>query len=308
MGLFHCPMGSVYYEDEPCIDCRLCLASTEEEVVLAKRKIRDYLRTNAKTRKGPSQKIAVCGKGGTGKSTIVALMANAFLDLGYFVLVIDMDESNSGLHQMLGFRVEAKPLVDVLGRFPMGEIKSNAEWFDREKILLEDIPAEYLLGGDNLRFLMAGKITEPFQGCACSMADLIRDFVRKLVLKDKEVVIIDTEAGIESFGRGVERGVDTVIIAAEPSSESLALAEKISYMAEGIGVSKVRAIPNKVPSERVENKIIEEVEKRKIKVIGVIYLDGQISEASLEGKEPPGNSNAQKTIKEVVRRLLNESQ
>jgi CO dehydrogenase maturation factor len=42
-------------------------------------------------------KIAVCGKGGTGKSTVVALFACAFRKIGMKVTVIDSDESNSGL-------------------------------------------------------------------------------------------------------------------------------------------------------------------------------------------------------------------
>jgi CO dehydrogenase maturation factor len=137
------------------------------------------------------------------------------------------------------------------------------------------------------------------------MADLSRELVRKLVLEDKEILLIDTEAGIESFGRGVERGADTVLIAVEPSSESLVLAEKIRYMADGIGVGKVRAILNKVPSQKIEKRMIEEVEKKKIDVAGSIYWDPQISEASLEGKVPPGNSIAQEAVKEMARRLLN---
>ena len=52
MGLFHCPMGCAYYEDEPCIDCGLCLATTQEEMVLASQRIRDYLRVHAENRKG----------------------------------------------------------------------------------------------------------------------------------------------------------------------------------------------------------------------------------------------------------------
>ena len=53
--------------------------------------------------------------------------------------------------------------------------------------------------------------------------------------------------------------------------------------------------------------MIEEVGKKKIKVIGSIYLDSQISDASLEGKALPRDSYAQKVIKEVANRLLDES-
>jgi CO dehydrogenase maturation factor len=306
MGVFHCPMGCAYYEDEPCIDCRLCLATTSEEMVLASQRIRDYLRVHAENRKGPSRKLAVCGKGGTGKTTAVALMAGALRELGFSVLVIDLDESNPGLRRMLGFDREPKPLLAVRGKDPRRE-KPQEAWFAPNEMRIQDIPGEFLQGDDSLRFLMAGKIEDPFQGCACSLADLARDLVQKLVLGEKEIILIDTEAGVESFGRGVERHVDTVVIMVEPSAESIALAEKISYLADGIGVKKVRAIPNKIPSEKIGQKVAEELEKRKIRVMGVLRVDDQISEASLEGKGPSPNSGAQRCMKEIVQRLLDES-
>jgi len=299
------PYGAAYY-DEPYIDYGLCSVTTREEMVEASRKIRDYLRSHAE-RKDLSQKIAVCGKGGTGKSTVVTLMANALRGAGYLVLILDTDESNPGLHRMLGFDHQSRPLMAVLDRFSLDETKPETEWLKQDEISIQDIPSEYLIESDNLKFLMVGKIIDPFQGCACSMADIARDFIQKLVLRDKEVVLIDMEAGIESFGRGVERGVDTVLIIVEPSFESLALAEKISYMADGIGVNRVRAIPNKIPSVKIEKKIIEELEKRKIKTIGIVYFDPQISEVGLEGEALPGNSNAEEDVRKITQLLLSES-
>jgi len=299
-------MGAAYYDDEPCIDCGLCSAKIKEDMAEASKRIRDYLRTHAEKRRGPSKKIAVCGKGGTGKSTIVALMANALRQAGYLVLVMDTDESNPGLYRLFGFDQQPRPLMALLERFSLGETKPETEWLKQDEILVQDIPSEYLLECDSLKFLMAGKIADPFQGCACSIADIARGFIEKLVVKDKEIVLIDMEAGIESFGRGVERGVDTVLVVVEPSFESLALAEKISYMSDGIGVNKVMAIPNKVASEKVEERIIEELENKKIKVIGTIYFDSQINEASLEGKTLSGSSSTEEDIKRITRLLLVE--
>ena len=44
-------------------------------------------------------KIAVCGKGGCGKSTVTSLLAKALARRGKEILVIDSDESNYGLHR-----------------------------------------------------------------------------------------------------------------------------------------------------------------------------------------------------------------
>ncbi len=306
MGAIHCPFGSAFYDDEPCIDCGLCLATNKEEMVAASAKIRKYLRARAE-KTVLSKKIAIAGKGGVGKSTVVALLANAMSGAGHRVQVLDSDESNPGLQRLLGFDSrQAKPLMDLLERFSPDVTKSETKWLNREEIYSKDIPGEYVLERDSLKFLMVGKIEDPFQGCACSMADVARMFIQKLSLEDKEVVLIDMEAGVESFGRGMERGVDTVLIIVEPSFESLALAEKVSYMAEGIGVNRIRAILNKIPSASIEKKIKEELEKRKIKTAGTIYLDSKISEAGLVGDAIPDNSEAEKAARKIIQQLLAE--
>ena len=60
-------------------------------------------------------KISVCGKGGSGKSTLVSLLANQAEARGYKVLVVDSDESNSGLFRMLGFQRPPIPLMELVG-------------------------------------------------------------------------------------------------------------------------------------------------------------------------------------------------
>ena len=244
MGLFHCPLGVAFYDDEGCILCEMCSATNEEEMIEASKKIRAYLRSIAPKNR-PVKKIAVCGKGGVGKSTIVTLMANVLTEEGYSVLVMDTDESNPGLYLMFGFENGPKPLITLLSRFAMDqEGAPGTEWLGSDSIGIMDIPSEYILNRDGLKFLMVGKIEDPFQGCACSMADITRNLMEKLSLGEKEIVLIDMEAGVESFGRGMERGVDTILMIVEPSFESITLAEKIAYMAEGMGVQlRVEVMP-----------------------------------------------------------------
>jgi CO dehydrogenase maturation factor len=298
-------MGAAFYDDEVCIDCGMCSATTEADMVEASKKIRAYLKAHAAS-KGPIKKIAVCGKGGVGKSTIVNLIANTLRGEGYRVLVLDTDESNPGLYRMFGFDKQPKPLIRLLSRFSVGQPEPNTEWITRDEIAIQDIPAEYILNRDGLKFLMVGKIEDPFQGCACSMADITRDLMGKLIVKDKEVALVDMEAGIESFGRGVERNVDTVLIIVEPSFESMALAEKIGYMAQGMGISRVQAILNKVPSDNTRQRMIGELNKRSIRTIGTVYYDPQISEAGFEGRAP-GDSKAMDDVRGIIKQLLNEA-
>ncbi len=307
MGLFHCPFGVPYYDCEGCIDCGMCQATTREQMIEASKIVREHLRSEQKE-KGPPKKIAVCGKGGVGKSTVVVLLANVLLDEGYSIAVMDTDESNPGLSRLCGFDGEPSPLMDLMRQVPEGKSGPEAEWLLKDRIALEDIPPEYVVEKGKARFLMVGKIEDPFQGCACTMADITRDLVGKLDVKDKEIVVIDTEAGVESFGRGVERSVDTVFVIVEPSFQSIALAERIYYMAGGMGIRRVRTILNKVGSVQSEQKMIDELKKKNISVLGTIRFDNEVGEAGFQGRELTGESRAGKDIRELMADLLEEGE
>ena len=305
MGMFHCPFGNPYYDCDGCIDCEMCLATTKEEMIAASKRIREYLKSHNKN-SGVVRKIAVCGKGGTGKSTIVTLMAHVLRAEGHSVLLMDTDESNPGLFRLCGFKKEPLPLMTLLNRLSAAQPRPDIEWLKRDQITIEDIPAEHVIHCDGLTFLMVGKIEDPFQGCACFLAEVTRNIVEKLVIKDREVLLIDMEAGVESFGRGVERSVDTVLVVVEPSFESRVLAERIHYMAEGMGIGRVRAILNKVPSAEIRQKMSDELARKNITAIGTIYFDPQVSEASFEGS-PLGDSTARDDMKVITKALLGEA-
>ncbi|MBN1381208.1 MAG: P-loop NTPase [Deltaproteobacteria bacterium] len=304
MGVFHCPFGCPYYEDEGCIDCGLCTAETEEEMVEASKKVRAYLKEHAIQGKS-IQKIAVCGKGGTGKSTMVTLMAQALTKLNYSVLVMDTDESNPGLYRFLDFEKTPKPLSTLMSRFSYkGQPEEGTDWIMLPEIKVSDIPPEFIPSQNGIKFLMVGKIEDPFQGCACEMSDVSRGLVLRLKLAENEIILIDTEAGIESFGRGVERSVDMVLSVVEPAFEAMALAEKIIYMAEGMGINRAGAVLNKVPSENIKEKMIAELKARNVQTLGTIHFDPKVQEAGFEGR-PPINSKAAEEVEGITKLLMN---
>ena len=304
MGVFHCPFGAAFQDDDGCVDCGLCCAKTKEEMVAASRRIREHIQSKTDNNK-PVQKIAVAGKGGVGKSTVVVLVANALQEDGYTVLVIDTDESNPGLYRLFGFAEPPRPLPVDSDRVPGREAALNPNWPLNAPYSIQDIPAPFVVANGRLKFLAMGKITDPFQGCACSMVDVVRDLVGNLVLNDdsKQAVLVDMEAGVESFGRGVERSVDTVLIVVEPSFESMALAEKAKYMADGIGLKRVHAILNKMPSDQIASRVTGELKKMGIEPLGSVFFDPEISAAGLEGTALRA-SRARNDIKEIVRRLM----
>ena len=275
MGLFHCPLGAPYYDDDACIDCGLCYAKTSEEKVEASRKIREYMKAHA-PRTSVVSKVAVCGKGGSGKTTVVALLTLALKEARRRVIVIDADESNPGLGRMLGIKGEPKPLSDLFGE--------DGLFSERERFSMDDIPPGFVSAVDGVRFMAVGKILDPFQGCACSLAESARQIVEKLDLKEDEVLILDMEAGVESFGRGVERHADTILVVVEPSFESIVVAGRIAQMALGMGISRVGAILNKIASDAMASRTTQELGKLGVKVFGVLTYSPELAETAFEGK------------------------
>ena len=230
-----------------------------------------------------AMKISVCGKGGSGKSTLVMLLASVAQAKGLKVLIVDSDESNSGFFRMAGFEAPPVPLMELVGgkqslKQTMGEenVLSEAE------IPIESIPHQYILKKDGLMLVSIGKIHQALEGCACPMGVLSREFLRKLRLNEDEVVIVDTEAGVEHFGRGIDTSIDTILLVVEPSFESIALAETVKSLAKDIE-KNVWTVLNKIPSEDIASRMIEEMKSRGLRVIGVVPYDMAVFEAGLGG-------------------------
>jgi len=256
-----------------------------------------------------TRKIAVCGKGGSGKSTVVALLARALRDGGACVLVVDSDESNPGLYRVLGFDQRPRPLLELIGGkkqvFPTfsSKMAHRDNLLMREAFHIADLPDGYVVERDGIGLVCVGKILQSLEGCACPMGVLSREFLKRLSLQEDEMVVVDMEAGVEHFGRGVETSIDSVLIVTEPSYDSMELAEKISALAAEIGVERVWAILNKVGSAEIAARLREELLGRGISIIGAIGYEPEIFEAGLEGR-PVRRDKLETDIGSMLDRVL----
>ncbi|WP_414676446.1 P-loop NTPase [Methanocella sp.] len=230
-------------------------------------------------------KIAVCGKGGCGKSTVSALLAREMAVRGLNVLVVDLDESNYGLHRQLGMEEPA----DFIGHFGGKEAatKKIVEYYtDRSKPPFEmnwsiaTLPSAYVVEKDGIRLMAVGKIHDFGEGCACTMGSLSELLFKNLALGEKDVVIADTEAGIEHLGRGIEAGFDHILVIVDPSYESLRLSRKIEAMVGGNG-TKVHFVLNKM-DEDIKKQVLGWFEGKH--VVAVIPEDKGLFRATLEGR------------------------
>ena len=225
-------------------------------------------------------KLILCGKGGSGKSTVSALLARAYEARGYKVLVVDSDESNFGLHRQLGL-----PLPEDFTHYfghKKGIYEDGAQDVFAGGWHLEDIPEDYCSSDGAVRLMAIGKIADAGEGCACAMGALAKTFLEHLLLRDDEVAIIDTEAGVEHFGRGMDHFADVILMIADPSYESVQLAGKITEMGKTFD-KPVYIVLNKVDEQQKE--LMEEAVGDKGTIIAAVMHDRGILTAGLKGEK-----------------------
>jgi CO dehydrogenase maturation factor len=223
-------------------------------------------------------KILVCGKGGCGKSTIVALLAKEMARRKNKVLVIDSDESNIGLHSRLGME---KP-TDFMNYFGGKKLLFEKTKEMKNKWRLDNLPEDYLTEKGNIQLLSMGKIYQFGEGCACPINALSSKFLEVLNLGNGEILIADTDAGIEHFGRGVEKGVDIILIIVDPSQESILLANKISELGQQID-KPVYYVLNRVSDQETQDFLTNAIGKKR--VLAIIPENKEIFISGLTGSE-----------------------
>ncbi|MBT0159249.1 AAA family ATPase [Candidatus Bathyarchaeota archaeon A05DMB-2] len=232
-------------------------------------------------------KILICGKGGSGKSTIASLLAKDLKTKGYRVLVVDTDESNYGLSAQLGLK-DPKELMDQLGgkKTVVDKMWSTRSAGEKAAIFseswsIDEIPSECVSKKDNMYLLQIGKVKHFGEGCACPMGGLSRDFLTSLKLEPKDIAIIDTEAGVEHLGRGIASGADVILLVIDPTYESIRLSEKVSAMAKEAGKS-VHFILNKM-DQATADKISGKIGKES--VAAVVPFSQLVQDKGLSGEE-----------------------
>jgi CO dehydrogenase maturation factor len=232
-------------------------------------------------------KILICGKGGCGKSSVTALLAIELAKKGYKVIVVDNDESNFGLHIQLGMELPKDFALHFGGKRMIAEkllksMKGEGERFSvfEEGIRASDIPKDYMSKKGGINLLAIGKIRDFGEGCACPFNALSADFLRMLTLSKDEFALVDTDAGVEHFGRGVEAGCDLLLMVIDPSQESIRLAEKVNKIAEEVG-KPLYYVLNKT-DEETARFLLDSVGQNK--VVSVIPVDKRVFKNCLVGE------------------------
>ncbi|RLG75539.1 MAG: CO dehydrogenase nickel-insertion accessory protein CooC [Thermoprotei archaeon] len=235
-------------------------------------------------------KILVAGKGGVGKTTIVALLSHIFSNHEYKVLALDTD-SVPNLAQSLGIPLdEAFKIVPLTKNMKLIEEKTGARPGEGWGVLfsltpkVDDIVERYgVKVKDNLNLVVVGSIDVSKEGCLCPAIALAKAFLRHVFLKRKEIIIVDAEAGAEVFGRGLAEKFDLFLCITEPTIKSLIISKKLIKMAKELGIKKTILVINKVRDSLEAAKSYSRIFPEKNVPYHIVHYDNNLQEVEMKG-------------------------
>ncbi|MFZ5569752.1 MAG: AAA family ATPase [Thermodesulfobacteriota bacterium] len=198
--------------------------------------------------------IAVCGKGGVGKTSISAVMTRILSGHeNNKVLAVDADPA-AGLAGALGFT--AARTVDQIRSELIERIRQNAGGDRGEIIARMDYEVLEALEEDrNIAFLAIGR--PELEGCYCQVNRFLKEIIAA-VAAGFDFVVIDGEAGVEQINRRVMETVTHLVLVSDASVRGLRVAETILGMAaKAVAHEKSGLILNRLrgPSERERLRI-----------------------------------------------------
>jgi CO dehydrogenase maturation factor len=282
------------------------------------------------------RRIGILGKGGSGKSTVTALLAGALRDSGYKVCVLDADSTNIGLHQALGLKKLPASLIDYFGgaAFSGGSVTCPVDDptpLPGAKIYLNKLSDKYYARSqEGIFFLTAGKIGDkgPGAGCDGPISKISRD-LRITGFGDNPVTLIDLKAGLEDPARGVITSLDWIIVVVDANNASIQIAADIKKIVGQIRAGKLPAtrhldnpklvkiankiflnskirdvmvLLNKIKGKDVESYIKRKLIKNGIEPAGTIYEDNSISLLWLKG-EPIKYDKKMPGVEELIKKM-----
>jgi CO dehydrogenase maturation factor len=231
-------------------------------------------------------KLAITGKGGVGKTTLTALLAQSYADMGRQVLAVDADPSPC-LAGALGFpeelRDELKPIaeMDALIEERTGAKPGTVGGFFTLNPRVDDIPERFSVLHRGVRLLEMGSVELGGSGCICPEAAMLKTLFTHLLFRKDDILLLDMYAGVEHLGRATVDFVDAMLVVVEPTRRSLGTAKQIKKLANDIGLQRLYLVGNKVRNED-EAKFLEN-ETPDMPLIGYMPADLKVQEADRLG-------------------------
>jgi len=244
-----------------------------------------------------STTIAISGKGGSGKTTIAAMMIRLLHDqTKKSILAVDADPNSC-----LGHTCGVEPvgtIADVREKSAQGRPSNSGS--DRIRSFEYGIQ-QAITETKDFDLLTMGRPEGP--GCYCAANNLLRTFLDKLS-SAYEFVVIDNEAGMEHLSRRSTNNVELLCIVTEPTPLGMITAKRISGLAKQlpISVQNIGVIWNRADNAESNRKL------ENIEAFGCVPYDKAILDASMKGKtvfDIERNSPAFLSVLEIIEHKLN---
>lgn len=255
-------------------------------------------------------KIAVSGKGGVGKTTLSALLAQSFADGGQEVLAVDADPSPC-LAEALGFpddlRTQLSPIseMDALIEERTGAKPGASGGFFTLNPRVDDIPERFSVLHRGVRLLEMGSVDMGGSGCICPESAMLKTLFTHLMFRQDDVLILDMYAGVEHLGRATVDFVDAMLIVVEPTRRSLGTAVQIQKLAQDIGLNRIGLVGNKIRGE--EDFLFLQTNAPDMPIVGMLPADPAVQDADRLGVAVYDHVPALKEAAEQIKNNLIET-
>ena len=253
--------------------------------------------------------IALAGKGGTGKTTISALLIRYLTEeRNGSILAIDADPATN-LHMVLGMEMgqtvgairegmldQVQSSGALAGSMPGG--MSKQEYLDYQvQMALEE--------GERIDLLVMGRPEGP--GCYCAANQMLRVIVDRLG-KQYDYVVIDNEAGMEHLSRRTTRDVDVLLLVTDPTQRGLTTAKYMADMVPelDIGVGRTYLVVNRLRGD-MPGPLAQTIEETGLELLGTVPDDPEMAEFEFTGRplvELPADTAVYQAVAGIVRRIL----
>jgi CO dehydrogenase maturation factor len=209
------------------------------------------------------RRVVITGKGGVGKTTLTAALARLIARSGSTVLAVDGD-AQMNLAATLGFDPEEVDRIVPLGRnADLIEEKTGARPGEGWGLLfrlnpsLDDVVERFgITGPDGVRLLVMGSLVVPAMGCLCPENALLTGAMQTIALRPRDVVLLDTQAGLEHFGRALAKGFGRALVVAEPTANAMSVALDAARLAAQMGIPEVDLVVNRVRSAAAVERFV----------------------------------------------------
>ncbi len=262
-------------------------------------------------------KIALAGKGGTGKTTVTTLITS-YLAKDAKVLAFDID-SNENLAHSLGFSSESISKLERIRNFYndiFNYTKTDFDWKIRKYTPQPDANYYFFKNGTMDSFLKKititkgnvsvghlGTVSEENRGIEnmCESYTLMRIFLNHLKEDKKDFVIADLAAGNDLLTRATVMNMDEIILVVEPASKNLTVAKDILISLEKLLFTRIYIVVNKSFDEK-DIKLVQKELKVDKKFITRIPFSKEL--LMLDNKNDLTFDSAPKEVRKEIEELL----